>query len=50
MAKYGGKEGEVLIKWVYSPEGSKYFNSSFPFDEKFSEFLLCRIYKMAGFR
>lgn len=25
MAKYHTKEGKVLIKWVYSPEGSKYF-------------------------
>lgn len=25
MAKYSMKEGKVLIKWVYSPEGSKHF-------------------------
>lgn len=25
MAKYRMKEGKVLIKWVYSPEGPKYF-------------------------
>ena len=27
MAKYRRKEGKVLIKWVYSLEGSKYFIS-----------------------
>lgn len=25
MAKYRRKEGKVLIKWAYSPEGSEYF-------------------------
>lgn len=25
MAKYRRKEGNVLIKWAYSPEGSDYF-------------------------
>lgn len=27
VAKHSRKEGKVLIKWVYSPEGSKYFIS-----------------------
>ena len=40
MTKYNGKEGKVLIKWVYSPEGSKYFISipHFPLMESLVNF------------
>lgn len=33
-----------------SGEQELHFNFSFPFDENFSEFLSCGIYKKAGFR